>query len=220
MLSFRSILLAATAFATISSAIPTAPLMHNIPGVPSAPSGDLDDLFGGLGSGGGIVADIGELLAGVSGSDIIQTSRAAPAGLPTKRGTTSVGDIFKICSDGVELIVAKIGQYLSSIILVFKLNDIADAAVNVEGGAKNVDHGLVKALLKEILVLLKVALKDLKVVAVAELTLNGVAKELAGVVAGLLIVSFFYILWLLLNVPFFLACYPCGSARPVNFRFH
>ena len=202
MPSFRSILLAATAFVSISSAIPTARPMPNIPGVPS---GDPDSIIasGDLGAGAG--AGFGELLGVVLGSDsnsdVVQASHA---GLPTKRGTTSVGDIFKACSDGVELIAVKIGQYRSSIILVFKLNDITDAAVNVEGGAKNVDHGLVKVLLGEILVLLKVALKDLKVVAVAELTLNGVAKELAGVVAGLLIVSFlFYILWLLLDVPFF-----------------
>lgn len=69
-----------------------------------------------------------------------------------------------------------------------------EAAVNVEGGAKNVDHGLVIDLLGEIVDLLKDALEELKVIVVALLTLNGVActiAELAGVVAGLLIVRIY-----------------------------
>ena len=56
------------------------------------------------------------------------------------------------------------------------------------------DHGLVIDLLQEIVDLLHAALKDLKEIVVAELTLNGVActlAELASVVAGLLTVRIF-----------------------------
>lgn len=65
--------------------------------------------------------------------------------------------------------------------------------------AVNVDHALVISLLGQIVVLLQVTLKDLKVIVVADLTLNGVACTLREL-AGLLIVRISYILWLLLNV--------------------
>ena len=106
--------------------------------------------------------------------------------------------------------------------LVLKLNDITDAAVNVDGGAKNVDCDLVISLLEGIVVLLRDALKDLKLITVAELTLKGVActlVELAQVVAGLLIVRIFFSLWPLFNVPFSLACYQNRVPRAVYCRF-
>ena len=85
------------------------------------------------------------------------------------------------------------------ITLVFQLNHITEAAVNVDGGAKNVDHGLVISLLREIVVLLHVALKDLKGVAVVkDFTLNNVActlRGLVGIITDLLIVRIFHILF-------------------------
>lgn len=87
-------------------------------------------------------------------------------------------------------------------------NDIAEVAVKVEGGAKNVDHALVISLLEKILAALQVALGELKSIVQAELLLNGVActlKELAGIVAKLIIVRIlFCYLWLLLNLSFWL----------------
>ena len=76
---------------------------------------------------------------------------------------------------------------------------ILDVAVNVEGGATNVDRNLVAELLKQIVVLLKVAILDLKAVVEVDLILNGVIitlKDLAQIIADLIIVrnSFFYIL--------------------------
>ena len=124
MLSFRSIFIAAAAFATIASAIPAAPPTPNIPGVPGS-AGDARalDLVGGLGGllhlDGGIDVSLGGP-HGLGGA----TRPATLAGLPTKGSSTSPGDIFKTCSDGIELIVVKIGQYHISIILVFNLNDI------------------------------------------------------------------------------------------------
>ena len=89
------------------------------------------------------------------------------------------------------------------------LNDslILDVAVNVEGGATNVDRNLVAELLKQIVVLLKVAILDLKAVVEVDLILNGVIitlKDLAQIIADLIIVrnSFFYIL-----IRFFLVVY-------------
>ena len=202
MFSFRPILLAAAAFATITSAILAAPPAGEALKIVTVPGGAV------LGGVAGAAGAAGKLLGGVLGSEITRPRRAVHADLPTKPGITSASDIFKTCSDGVELIVVKIGQYRTSsiIMLIFGLNDITDAAVNVEGGAKNVDHGLVIVLLEEILVLLKAALKDLKVVVVDELTLNGVActgtlKELARFVAGLVIVRVFYIFWAITQCP-------------------
>ena len=87
-------------------------------------------------------------------------------------------------------------------------NDITEVAVKVEGGAKNVDHALVISLLEKILAALQVALGELKSIVQAELLLNGVActlKELAGIVAKLIIVRIlFCYLWLLLNLSFWL----------------
>jgi len=99
----------------------------------------------------------------------------------------SPADVFKKCHDGIAPIVVKI-----------------EAAVKVGGGAKYVDHGLVIDLLREIAGVLEVALGELKLIDVkAELLLlNGVActlKELAGIVAGLLI-PIIEVVWLVLTV--------------------
>ena len=74
----------------------------------------------------------------------------------------------------------------------------SEGAVKVDGGAKDVDHGLVIDLLGEIAGFLEVALEELKLIVKAELLLNGVActvKELAGIVAGLLIVCVFFVVF-------------------------
>ena len=80
---------------------------------------------------------------------------------------------------------------------MFKLSIITEDAVHVDGG---VDHGVVIGNFEEILELLKVALNELKSIVKTDLVLDddddddGVActlKELAEIVAGLLIVRFF-----------------------------
>ena len=73
------------------------------------------------------------------------------------------------------------------------LIELTEAAVKIGGGASHVDHGYVIGLLGEIVVILKATLVQLKLVVKADLLLHGVActlKELAQIVAGLLIVSF------------------------------
>ena len=149
MLSFRSIFIAATTFATISSAIPAqaAPATPNIPVVHGGASdlgiGGRDGLrgllglgeaailtapptsniFGATGGGGGVCGGLGHSLGGGSFLNSLPGSHgrllglggigrrpATPTGLLTKRSPTSPGDVFKTCSDGVELVVVKIGQ--------------------------------------------------------------------------------------------------------------
>ena len=72
-----------------------------------------------------------------------------------------------------------------------------DVAVNVEGGAQNVDRSLIAELLKEIVALFKVAILDLKAVVEVVLTISGVVvtlKDLAGIIADLIVVRYlFYI---------------------------
>ena len=106
------------------------------------------------------------------------------------------------------------------------LNDILDAAVNVEGGVTNIDRSLVIGLLGEIVVLLQIALKDLKVIVVADLTLNGVAsslRELAEIIINLLIVRILlHSLAFLFNLPFLVSlssksyCSFCHLVSPMS----
>ena len=63
-----------------------------------------------------------------------------------------------------------------------------EAAVKIEGGAKNVDHGLVISLLWEVVALLKILLHDLKLVVKVESILGCTLEVLAGIVGELLIV--------------------------------
>ena len=127
MLSFRSILVAAATFASIASAIPTPDVSGSLNGVSVAVagfSGSLSGAAGGLGelrrSHEDVAAapdsqptkrilglNLGHILHGLDPRGV---APATPAGLPTKRGQpSSPGDIFKTCSDGVELVVVKIG---------------------------------------------------------------------------------------------------------------
>jgi len=164
MLSFRSILITVATFATLTSAIATLPPIN---------------IRGGNGGGGVVQVDSGGIQDGMNflGG---HTGGAGAGGPDTRLPTTNRGqsaspaDILKTCSDGVELVVE------------------IDAAVNVDGCDKNLNlnHNLLIYHLGEIVDLLKVALKDLKKIDVAELTLNGAActlSDLAGIVAGLLI---------------------------------
>ena len=77
---------------------------------------------------------------------------------------------------------------------------LIDVAVNVEGGAQNVDRSLIAELLKEIVALIKVAILDLKAVVEVVLTISGVVvtlKDLAGIIADLIVVRYlFYIFFL------------------------
>jgi len=100
-------------------------------------------------------------------------------------GHGSPGDILKTCSDGVAGLVVEI-----------------KAVVEVGGGADHVDHDKVVYLLGEILVLLQVALKELKLIVIADITLKGVActlKELAEVVGGLVILII-EVVWLVVSI--------------------
>ena len=137
MLSLRFIsIAAAAAFATITSAIPTAPPTPSDPssaggGVANARRFSVAQVGAGLGVklaggktvAGGAIGAYGAILGSklLSGGVKGGITRPAVAGappqaasadlVPTKRGPTSPGDIFKTCSDGVELVVVKIGQY-------------------------------------------------------------------------------------------------------------
>ena len=134
MLSLRFIsIAAAAAFATITSAIPTAPPTPSVPssagggGVANARRFSVAQVGAGLGVklaggktvAGGAIGAYGAILGskllsgGVKGGVTRPVASAPPQAdlVPTKRGPTSPGDIFKTCSDGVELVVVKIGQY-------------------------------------------------------------------------------------------------------------
>lgn len=222
MLSFRSIFVAATAFATITSAIPSLFPSSHVLGVPGGAHAAHGVSVGGscrVRGGGGVQCGIGNIF----NSFVRPTSHRSS---PTKRGPTlaSPGDIFKTCSDGVKRVVVKIGQYHISILFCyFNLNSFLDAAVNVGGGGKKIDRGLVIDLLGEIVVLLEIAVTDLEEVVVAELTLNGVActlRQLAEVVTGLLIVRILYIFFSVFYsiFPFLSACYQGRMAHSVNWR--
>jgi len=189
MLSFRSILLAAAAFATIASAIPTSDTVTS--GGPTNAlrgfglSGVLSSIFGGTDSGSGDGGGYG------GGLPYSPYDGAVPelSGAPVKRGDYSCGDIIKKCHDDIAVIVLKI-----------------DAVVKVDGGAKYVNHDVAIDLLWEIVAILKVTLYDLKVIVKFELLLNGVActlKELAAVVADLLILVI-ELVWLILSIVGFL----------------
>ena len=83
MLSFRSIVFATAAFATITSAFPTP--------------ADIDSIKG-------VIAGLSGSISGAFRRESLED--AVPAGLQP----SSLGDIFKKCFDSVELIVVKIGQ--------------------------------------------------------------------------------------------------------------
>ena len=87
------------------------------------------------------------------------------------------------------------------------LNDITEAAVNDDGGAKNVDLNHVISLLGKIYIALEVLLKNLKVIVKANVVLRGSVQVLARIVAGLLLVHILYFLWPVLMVTFWLGCY-------------
>jgi len=179
MLSLRSILLAAAAFATFTSAIPTT---GNPLGGGDA-TGVIGSITDGLTSGGGGT----NALSGIP---------------PAKRGfSQSCGDIFQKCHDGIAVIVVEL-----------------TAAVNCDGGAKKVDHKYVISLLGEIVVLLKVALGELKLIVHAELLLKGVVctlQELAEVVVGLIILIV-EVLYLVLTVVGFLDVTLCGVIATIG----
>ena len=117
MLSFCSIiLLAAATFATIASAIPAAPPSHNTitrdDGVGDLLDLSLRDLD--LEGYRDYIIDIDISIPHVKKYVTNRNLRiAGPAMIAlTKRGRQkSPGDVFKTCSDGVEDIVHKIGQY-------------------------------------------------------------------------------------------------------------
>jgi hypothetical protein len=139
MFSIRSILLAAAAFATFTSAVPVESPVGGASGL-TDPSNAVSNVVGVVTGGNG--------------------------GLAT-RGQYNPYDSFHTCSDGIAAIVIKI-----------------DAAIHVDGGAKNVDHNVVIGLLKEILVLLGTLLFELKGGDYHGCDVN----VLGGLLAGLLIV--------------------------------
>ena len=67
------------------------------------------------------------------------------------------------------------------------------AAVKVEGGASQVDHGLVISLLYDVVKLLEDLLYDLKLIVKAEIFLGCALEELAGLVGKLFIVCIFFL---------------------------
>ena len=74
------------------------------------------------------------------------------------------------------------------------LNHFIGKAVHCEGGPEKIDHEHVIGLLGEIVIILKGLLVDLKVFVKIDLLLHGVVctlKDLAGVIAGLVIVRIF-----------------------------
>ena len=89
MLSFRSILLAAAAFATVASAIP-APQLGNLPAAPAVPD------VGSLGNGLPLVGTLGG-------------NAASP--LNTRGGQPSCADLFQSCHNQIAPIIVKIGKY-------------------------------------------------------------------------------------------------------------
>jgi hypothetical protein len=102
-------------------------------------------------------------------------------------------------------------------IILFKLKVITEASVKLEGALE-----IVVGLLGEIVVILKDTLTDLKLIAVAELTLAGVdctIRELAVVVAALLIVRTFHTFVCFFFTEcfaFFVACYQSHLDRSVR----
>jgi len=196
MLSFRSLFIAAAAFATLASAIPTN----------AGPLGVADGLTPGKGltgkiPAGGLVAapnvaglpmtdaEVNKILgrldlttgrifgAGATGNTLNQVVSSL-----RRRGgeKVPVGDLFQSCHDKIEPIFVKI-----------------EAAVKVEGAVE-----IVVGLLGEIVIILKDLLAELKLVAVIELTLAGVVctvRELAVVIAALLILVI-KVIWIVVFV--------------------
>jgi hypothetical protein len=126
MLSLRSIFIAAAAFATIASAVPTTPSAADILGVPNAARG-LSLLGGGGGHAGGsnvcggVCGGGGRIgrLAGLNLGDSLLGGVLRPAGLPIKRDSTSPGDILKTLLEDVKVIVVQIGQLIFLIYFLF-----------------------------------------------------------------------------------------------------
>jgi len=175
MLSFRSIFLAAAAFATVASAIPT-------PGVPGLP-----DVLGGLGSGSLVPA----------GAPAAPVRRDDDHPHHYEEGHGSPGDVFKKCHESIKPIVVEL--------------ELACKGEG-EGEHRRVNHHHVIGLLGEIIVVLKIALGELKLIIKAELFLEGVVctiKELAGVICGLVILIV-EVLYLVLEVVGFLDFELCG----------
>jgi hypothetical protein len=180
MFSFRSIPIAVATFATITSAIPTASPTLNIRN--NGGGFQISGVEVSGSSGVQVMGGVQEFLVIGGAADV--PGAASDADLPINGCQASPAEIFKTCSDAVELVVVDV-----------------DAAVNVDGGAINVNHDLLINLLGEIVDLLQVALEDLDDIVVAELTLNGVActaAELAEVVAGLLM-HVMKAVWLILS---------------------
>ena len=84
-----------------------------------------------------------------------------------------------------------VSVFLSFLSTIFRLKDITEIAVKIKGGAKYVNHGLVISLLWEVVALLKGLLHDLKLIVKAEILLGVSLKELARLVAELVIVCIF-----------------------------
>ena len=84
-----------------------------------------------------------------------------------------------------------VSVFLGFLSTIFRLNDFTEIAVKIKGGAKYVNHGLVISLLWEVVALLKGLLHDLKLIVKAEILLGVSLKELAGLVAELVIVCIF-----------------------------
>jgi len=169
MFSFRSILLAAAAFATVASAVPT-------PGLTDGGVGGITGLVNpatvmGAVTGGGLAGGLtggGSPVGGLTGGG---SPVGGLTGAAVKRGEHhSPSEVFHKCHDGLADIVIQL-----------------TAAVKCEGGAEHVDHEHVIYLLGLIVEILKVALEELKLIVKVELVLDCTLKELAEIVAGVLI---------------------------------
>lgn len=104
MFCLRSIFVAAAAFATVASAIPTAPSSIGDASTPNAER-DLAKLLRTKWPVHGLAGDLDH-------HGFFDNLALVPARLPIK---PSPGDILQTCSDGVELIIVKIGVSFSII---------------------------------------------------------------------------------------------------------
>lgn len=239
MLSFRSILLAAAAFATVASAIPTP---ETTTGGSKVTPGGVGGLPAGL-PGSVLPANLGaglrrETETSTQAGDSNGTPGAGgilpggilpklPAGLPRRTGDNAAvaglpGVLPKLPAglprDDVQVkrgykscrdIVKKCHEDIA--IVVVKIH----AAVKCEGGAKNVKHDLVIGLLWEIVEILKLVLHDLKLIVKAEFLLECTIKELAAVVAELLIIVI-ELVWLVLAIVGFLDISLCSTIAMIG----
>jgi len=171
MLSFKSILFAAAALASLVSAIPTPETGNGITNIvartPQVGSVVDSDIVGNL----DVVENDEDQLTNQRGTEPAERKRSGP----------SCGEIVKKCHDDIAVVVVKI-----------------TAAVKVGDGEK-VDCGVVISLLKLVIDLLKGLLYDLKLIIKAEIILGCTLKELAGLVAGLLILVI-EVVWLVLSI--------------------